>query len=83
MVIAIYKGKDNSMGLHTNEVYCIKSEIKQDLLWVTWKDNSCPYPSLEKFLENWEVMSANELNVHIDEYTNFISIYWWRTHESL
>ena len=60
MVIAIYKGKDNSMGLHTNEVYRIKSEIKQDLLWVTWKDNSCPYPSLENFLENWEVMSAND-----------------------
>ena len=56
MFIAVYKGNDNSIGLHANEVCRIKTEIKQDLLWVIWDENSCSYSSLENFLQNWEIM---------------------------
>lgn len=47
-------GKDGSMGLKNGEVYEIKTAIFQNLLWVTWNTNSCPYTNLEAFLANWE-----------------------------
>ena len=55
-ICAMFVGNDGSMGLGRGQICWIKTEIKQNLLWVTWKDNSCPYPSLENFLENWEVL---------------------------
>lgn len=55
-ICAMFVGNDGSMGLGRGQVCWIKTEIKQNLLWVTWKDNSCPYPNLESFLENWEVL---------------------------
>lgn len=53
-IVARYIGEDG-MGLHTDELYVIKSEIMCDLLWITWGTNSRPYPNLEKFLDDWEV----------------------------
>lgn len=55
-ICAMFVGNDGSMGLGRGQICWIKTEIKQNLLWVTWKDNSCPYPNLESFLENWEVL---------------------------
>lgn len=55
-ICAMFVGNDGSMGLGRGQICWIKTEIKQNLLWVTWKDNSCSYPSLENFLENWEVL---------------------------
>ena len=55
-ICAMFMGSDNSMGLSRGQLYWIKTEIKQNLLWVTWNENSCPCSSLENFLENWEVM---------------------------
>ena len=49
-------GKDGSMGLKKGSIHTIKTSIKQNLLWVTWEDNSCPYSNLEKFFENWEMV---------------------------
>ena len=49
-------GKDGSMGLKKGSIHTIKTSIKQNLLWVTWEDNSCPYTNLEKFFENWEMV---------------------------
>lgn len=55
-ICAMFVGNDGLMGLGRGQICWIKTEIKQNLLWVTWKDNSCPYPSLESFLESWEVL---------------------------
>jgi hypothetical protein len=55
-ICAMFVGNDGLMGLGRGQICWIKTEIKQNLLWVTWKDNSCPYPNLESFLESWEVL---------------------------
>ena len=49
-------GADGSMGLKKNSVHIIKTSIKQELLWITWEDNSCPYKNLEAFFKNWEMV---------------------------
>lgn len=55
-ICAMYRGPSNALGISTGQVCLLKTKIDQNLLWVTWHNNSCPYPNLEKFLENWEIM---------------------------
>ena len=55
-ICAMFVGNDGSMGLGRGQIRWIKTEIKQNLIWVTWHENSCPYSSLENFLQNWEIM---------------------------
>lgn len=54
-IVARYIGENGSMGLHTDELHVITSEIKFGLLKITWETNSCSYSGLEDFLEDWEV----------------------------
>lgn len=47
-------GKDGSLGLRKGAVYTIRTSIQNNLLWVNWGNDFCPYRNLEAFFRNWE-----------------------------
>lgn len=55
MIIAKFNGLDGSRGFRKGRIYKLKSTIESGWLFIYDSDshNSCPYSSMETFLENW------------------------------
>lgn len=49
-------GKEGSMGLHHRRIYKCKIFVGYSFIWVDWRKDRCPYPTLETLCENWESM---------------------------
>lgn len=55
MLKAKYKGKNNSVGFKTGQIYELKSQCIDNVIVIWTSDHklSCPYSRIETFLENW------------------------------
>lgn len=58
LVSAIFIGEEGSMGYKHGITYQIRFSIKQDKISIQRPNGTgvCPYDSLKKFLENWNVI---------------------------
>lgn len=46
-------GQDGSLGLKYDHIYNVKIDVKDNMVWVEWGNNRCPYSSIANFLTNW------------------------------
>ena len=67
MMLGRFKGEDGSRGFIKNVTYTIEVYIDGNWIWLKHKHGpeSCPYSTVAKVLENWEINHRgliNELN---------------------
>ena len=56
-MLAVFTGKDGSMGFGKGHVYNIKTVCKYNLIYLHEKSRMwCPYESLEAILKNWKIL---------------------------
>lgn len=48
-----FVGANRSMGLINGMIYSVEIYSRNGYIWVQWKHGRCPYPSLQKLMENW------------------------------
>lgn len=46
-------GQNGSLGLRYGQVYDVKIDVTENMVWVEWGNNRCPYSSIANFLSNW------------------------------
>lgn len=48
-------GRNKSIGLIKERIYAATIYTENNYIYVDWGINRCPYDSLEKLKENWEI----------------------------
>ena len=53
----VFIGTDGSMGLTTGKTYNVTVRNDSNYIWISWKNNSCPYSSPQTLAKNWAPVS--------------------------